>query len=266
MNAGWALLIAWLLAALGMTLGWGWQQRHANAGIVDVLWAAGLGGSAVLIASLGDGASAPRVLLALCGGIWGARLAQHLWRRVRRENEDGRYQALRARWHNSALKFLAFFQGQAASIALFALPFVAVADNPRSEPLALGAGVAMWMIAVTGEALADTQLARFRADPAHRAQTCRNGLWRYSRHPNYFFEWLHWFTYVLLAIGSPLWALSVVGPLAMGVFLCFVSGIPFTEQQALRTRGTDYRDYQRSTSILIPWPPKRPRPSSARRP
>ncbi|MBV8853549.1 MAG: DUF1295 domain-containing protein, partial [Sinobacteraceae bacterium] len=100
-------------------------------------------------------------------------------------------------------------------------------------------------------------LARFRANPAHRGKTCRAGLWRYSRHPNYFFEWLHWFSYVAFAVGAPLGWLALAGPLLMYVFLRYVSGIPYTEAQALRTRGDDYRDYQRRTSMLFPWPPRR---------
>lgn len=264
MNACWALLIVWLLAVAIMALGWRWQRWHRNAGIVDVLWSAGLGGAAIVIACLAHGASIPRLLLAFLGGLWGARLALHLWRRVRGEVEDGRYQALRERWQGDQPKFFAFFQFQAALIVLFALPFVAVAANPKTYGVALIAGVVVWAIAVAGEAIADAQLARFRTEPGHRGQTCRTGLWRYSRHPNYFFEWLHWFAYVLLAIGSPLWWLAWTGPIVMFLFLRFVSGIPFTEQQALRTRGDDYRAYQRETSMLFPWFPKIA-PSAARR-
>lgn len=264
MNTWWALLIVWLLAVAMMAFGWRWQRQHGNASIVDVLWSAGLGGAAIVIACLAHGALAPRLLLALLGGLWGARLAWHLWRRVRGEVEDGRYQALRGRWQGNQRKFFAFFQFQAALIVLFALPFVAVAANAQTHWAALIAGIVVWVIAVAGEASADAQLARFRADPGHRSQTCRAGLWRYSRHPNYFFEWLHWFAYVLLAVGSPMWWLAWTGPVVMFLFLRFVSGIPFTEQQALRTRGDDYRAYQRETSMLFPWFPKKS-PSAARR-
>ncbi|MGH8164637.1 MAG: DUF1295 domain-containing protein, partial [Rhodanobacteraceae bacterium] len=111
-------------------------------------------------------------------------------------------------------------------------------------------------LSVFGETIADRQLARFRANPANDGKTCREGLWRYSRHPNYFFEWLHWFAYVALAIGSPLWWLALAGPVVMFVFLRFISGIPYTEAQALRTRGDDYRAYQHDTSMLFPWFPK----------
>lgn len=257
MNIWLVLLLVWVLSALTMTLGWRWQQRHTNTGIVDVLWASGLCSAAMLLALLGPGASAPRMALGLLGGIWGLRLALHLWRRVGHGPEDGRYRALREHWHGDQRKVFAFFQFQALLIPLFALPFVAVATNATTSFAWLAPGLAIWLAGVGGEAIADTQLTRFRARPQHRTQTCRRGLWRYSRHPNYFFEWLHWFAYVMFAVGSPLAWLAWSGPVLMLLFLCFISGIPFTEAQALRTRGEDYRAYQRSTSMLFPWFPKR---------
>lgn len=259
MSQWFILLLVWLLAAVMMSLAWRWQHHHANAGIVDVLWAAGLGGAAVLLAILGTGALVPRLLLAALGGFWGLRLASYLWARVRSEPEDGRYRKLRSHWLGDQRKLFGFFQFQALLIVLFSLPFVAVAVNPAVLTGWLIAGTAIWLGSVFGEALADRQLAAFRVDPGNRGQTCRAGLWRYSRHPNYFFEWLHWFAYVALAIGSPLAWLAWTGPIVMFVFLRFVSGIPFTEEQALRTRGDDYRAYQRDTPILFPWYPKRAR-------
>lgn len=257
MSIGWQCLILWLVAAAVMALGWQWQRRRANAGIVDVLWAAGVGGSAAFMAAVGNGAPMTRAVLAILGGAWGIRLAWHLWKRVRGEPEDGRYKYLREHWKGAQWKFFAFFQFQAFLIVLFALPFAAVAQNPRPSLAWLLAGSAVWLLSVVGESIADRQLARFRADPANKGRTCREGLWRYSRHPNYFFEWLHWFAYVCLAVGSPLFWLAWSGPLVMYVFLRWISGVPYTEAQALRTRGSEYRDYQRSTPMLIPWFPKR---------
>lgn len=250
-----AFFVIWLAMAWLMVAGWAWQRRRRNTGIVDVLWAAGLGASAVFAAVVGNGAVGTRIVLALAGAAWGARLALHLWHRVGHEPEDGRYRYLREHWHGNQGKIFGFFQFQAWLVAVFALPFLAVAANPQASPGWIVAAAVVWIVSVAGEAVADRQLARFRANSSNRGRTCRDGLWRYSRHPNYFFEWLHWFTYVALAIGSPLAWLSLGGPLVMYLFLRYVSGIPFTEAQALRTRGDDYRRYQESTPMLFPWIP-----------
>ncbi len=247
----------WLMAVIMMIFGWRWQRARSNAGIVDVLWSTGVGGGAIWFALLGNGDAMPRLAVAVLGGVWGARLAAHLWQRVRGEPEDGRYQNLRAHWHGNQLNFFLFFQFQALLIPLFVLPFLAVAANPDLAVGWLLAGVVIWLISVIGESIADRQLAQFRAAPSNAGRTCRDGLWRYSRHPNYFFEWVHWFAYVCLAVGSPLWWLAWSGPLVMYVFLRWISGIPYTETHALRSRGEDYRAYQDSTPMLIPWFPKR---------
>jgi steroid 5-alpha reductase family enzyme len=247
-----------LAMVLLMSIGWLWQRHHSNAGIVDVLWSAGLGFGAVLMAITGSGAPAPRWLVALLGGGWAVRLALHLWHRVSGEQEDGRYQQLRRHWQvGTQWKFYAFFQAQALLVVIFSLPFAAAARNPIGGLTpSLCLGILFWVVGVSGESIADAQLARFRRDPANRGRVCRVGLWRYSRHPNYFFEWLHWFTYVALAWGASSSWLAWLGPVLMYVFLRWISGIPFTEAQGLRTRGADYREYQRTTSLLIPWLPK----------
>jgi len=252
MNAWQCMAFLWCLAALVMAAGWLWQRKHRNAGIVDVLWTLGIGGGAILYAALLDGAPLPRALLGILAGLWSLRLALHLAHRVMGEPEDGRYRQLREHWHGHQGKMFLMFQFQALLIVAFSIAFLAVARNPVSS-------ATFWTAAsIVGESIADRQLARFRADPANRGRTCRAGLWRYSRHPNYFFEWLHWFTYVALAVGSRIGWLSLVGPVVMYVFLRWVSGIPFTEAQALRTRGEDYRRYQRSTPLLFPWFPRPP--------
>lgn len=242
-----------------MTLGWLWQQRHINAGIVDVIWSGGMGVAALFIAVTGPGGAGPRLAMAVLAAVWSFRLASHLWRRVRRD-EDGRYRALRERWHGHQGKFFGLFMFQAFLVPLFSLPFVAVGANAHGG-FHLLAGVLIWAVALAGETVADRQLERFRAIPANHGSSCRAGLWRYSRHPNYFFEWCHWFAYVALAWGSPLAWMAWVGPLLMFVFLRWVSGIPFTEQQALRSRGEEYRAYQRATPAFFPWFPKSSRSS-----
>jgi steroid 5-alpha reductase family enzyme len=188
--------------------------------------------------------------------VWAGRLALHLLRdRVLRATaEDGRYRALRERWGPDADRnFLALYLGQGIVSALFIVPVAAAMRGGAPDGWAV-AGAVVWVAALVGEWVADRQLARFRADPARRGQVCRDGLWGWSRHPNYFFEWLHWWSYVLIGHGTPL---TFVGPAAMLAFLLRVTGIPYTEAQALRSRGEAYRDYQRTTSAFIPRPPRR---------
>lgn len=260
MIGAWSIGLVWVLSSTAMLAGWMYQKRTNNAGIVDVIWSAGMAASALVYAVTGSGAMLPRVLVALMGMIWGVRLALHVWHRVRNENEDGRYAYLRAHWNGNQNKLLMFFLAQGVLTAMFSIPFWVVAQNPVADwTVWTTLGVATWIIATGGEALADAQLARHRADPAQRGRTCRRGLWRYSRHPNYFFEWVHWFAYVFLAVGTGAWlvGLSLLGPILMLATLYWITGIPFTEAQALRSRGDDYREYQRTTSVLIPWFPKR---------
>jgi len=259
--SGVGLLVVVLAAStVAMILAWNVQRRTGNAGIVDVVWSAALGASAVFHALGASGAILPRVLVALMGGLWGTRLALHLWHRVSREQEDGRYAHLRAHWDGDQRKFLAFFLAQAVLIVLFSVPFWIVAHNPQSHwTVWTTLAVVTWLVAAIGETVADRQLAAHRSDPAQRGLTCRSGLWRYSRHPNYFFEWLHWFAYTFLAVGAGAgWvAASLLAPALMLCTLYWITGIPYTEAQALRSRGADYLRYQRTTSALIPWFPRK---------
>lgn len=248
-----------LLMIVVMTLLWLVQRRTHNAGIVDVGWTLGIGILGVFFAITSDGWAARRLLVGMLIGIWSLRLAWHLLTdRVIGKPEEGRYQTLRAKWGEHAERNLwGFFQIQAVLALLFALPVFAVARNPSSPLNGWDlAGVVIWGISVVGTAVSDRQLARFKKQPDSHGKTCRSGLWRYSRHPNYFFEWLHWWAYAAMAIGSAYWWIPVAAPLVMLFFLLKVSGIPPTEAQAVASRGDDYRDYQRTTSAFVPWFPK----------
>lgn len=251
------LLHVLLATTVLMAIGWEIQRRTRNAGIVDAIWAASMGGAALYYASVGEGCNLPRLLVAMLGGIWAARLSLFLLHRVLHESEDGRYAFLRQHWNDSQPKFFGFFMLQAGFTALFSLPFLVAASSHQGELDGwILAGVLVWAGSLLGESIADRQLSRFRADPGNRGKTCRVGLWRYSRHPNYFFEWLHWFGWVLISAGSPWWWLALLGPLLMGASLVWITGIPFTEAQSLRSRGEDYRRYQQETSMFFPWFPK----------
>jgi len=195
----------WILAEKRLLL-WLVQLRTRNAGLVDVGWAASLGGLGVLYALVASGAWPDRLLVGALAGFWGGRLAWHLLRdRVLGHPEEGRYVRLRAHWGRAAdAHFVWFFQAQALLAAVLSLPFLLAACDPRPGFRWLEiAGVTVWLIGIAGEAIADHQLARFKADPANRGRVCQVGLWRYSRHPNYFFEWVIWCGFAALGLTAP---------------------------------------------------------------
>lgn len=241
---------------------WIVDRRVHNAAIADVGWCYGLALVVMWYAVAASGEPARRLLVAAMVFMYAVRLGTHvLVDRVWNKIEDGRYRALRLRWgEQESFRMFWYFQLQAAAIALFSLPPLVVMRNPH-PPFHLWdlAGVLLWIIAVTGEALADRQLAVFRGQSWNKDRVCRIGLWHYSRHPNYFFEWLHWWSYVVMALAIPNgnWVLTLVGPVAMGVALLKVTGIPWSEAQSLVTRGEEYANYQRTTNAFFPWFPRR---------
>lgn len=250
---------AWGAVALFMTLLWFLQRRTGNAGIVDVGWAASIGAMAIVFAAVGDGDTSRRIATAVMGGVWGLRLAWHIHSRSHGRPEDGRYQALRREWApHVQFKMFRFYQTQALAAALFAFPFLLPAVNAATAPHPLEiAGIILWLVGILGESLADYQLEVFKRSPDSKGKTCRLGLWRYSRHPNYFFEFVIWCAFALFASASPHGWLTILCPIAILYLLLRVTGIPATEEQALRSRGVDYKDYQRTTSMFVPWFPKR---------
>ena len=249
------ILLGWAVMAVTLAALWMRQRATGNATSVDVAWSAGLAFLALLYPWFVQGDPLRRALVSALAVGWALRLAWYLFadRVLGRDEEDGRYRAMRREWGDRVQRrFFVFYQGQAAVAVVFSLPMWAAMQGGPPGPLAwLGVGV--WVLAVAGETVADRQLARFRAGPENWGRVCRVGLWRYSRHPNYFFEWLHWWTYVLIGGGRPL---TWLGPALMLWLLFKVTGIPHTEAQALRSRGDDYRAYQRSTSPFLPWPPR----------
>lgn len=258
MSALQAFLVSVAIVVAAKTFAWLLQLRTRNAGLVDPIWAWTLGGLAVFYAVVGTAPEPLRALLALLGGAWGLRLGWHLWRRNHGKPEDWRYARFRAQWGEAVDRNMFwFFQFQNLFTLLLSgaafLPVAYRADAPGAA--AIGLALALWIAAVAGEALADLQMERFRANPANRGQVCRDGLWRYSRHPNYFFECLHWAAYVPLALGAPLGAVSLGAPLVMAFLLMKLSGVPLLEAEMAR-RKPGYAEYIRTTSALIPWPPR----------
>jgi steroid 5-alpha reductase family enzyme len=252
---------AWLLLAVPAVflLLWRVQIRTRNAGWVDVAWAMGTGGVAALSVAGAEGWPPRQVAYAVLSVIWSLRLGGHIARRVHGRPEDTRYAALRsgAGKHAGAV-FLAVYGLNAALVLLFSAAVAAAAAHPLPAwRMADAIGLALGVLALAGEAQADGQLRRFARDPARRAGVCRDGWWRYSRHPNYFFEWLFWFAFLPAGLATPHWPWALAAPAAMLFFLLRVTGIPATEAQSLRSRGEAYREYQRTTSAFVPWFPRR---------
>ncbi|MCS6771886.1 MAG: DUF1295 domain-containing protein [Kiritimatiellae bacterium] len=258
---GWMLMIEGCAAAMiAMVFLWLIQRRIGNAGIVDVAWAAGIGSLFVIFAALGEGPTAHRLAIAIMGGLWGLRLAVHIHRRGHGKPEDGRYAELRRKWGpDFQPKLLAFYQLQALTIAFFSLPAALISTSPSDLVWAAwnSAGLIIWAVGWIGEWIADAQLEAFKRDPMKTESVCQRGLWRYSRHPNYFFEWLVWVGIAIFCLPAPQGWLAAACPAAMLYVLLRVTGIPATEAQALRSKGEAYRRYQQQTSMFVPWPPRK---------
>ena len=238
---------------------WMIHLRIANAGIVDIGWAFGLGILGLLYAGLRPADGPRKLMAAVMVAAWSLRLGSYLLVRTVGPPEEGRYLQLRQDWGaNAPLKFLVFFEFQALLDVLLSLPFLLACLNPRPGLTALElASAGLWLLAFLGESLADRQLARFKSDPANRGQVCQDGLWNYSRHPNYFFEWMIWAAWAMFAWSSPYGPIAVICPALMLFFLFRITGIPATEAQALRSKGDAYRHYQQTTSAFVPWFKKR---------
>jgi steroid 5-alpha reductase family enzyme len=250
---------AWAAAAALQLVLWAVQQRTRNAGIVDVGWALSF---ALVIGLFAWRAGAPIAGWAPIAAItvaWSLRLGGYLIARgAARRPEEGRYADLRARWGAGAsARLFVFFQAQAALTGVlstaFVVPFVA---RPWDSGWLRALGAAISVAGIAGETVADAQLARWKR--AHPGEVCDAGLWRWSRHPNYFFEWCVWSGYAIHGLAFlPYGAVALFPPLIILGSILGVTGIPPTEKQALRSKGDAYRAYQARVSKFIPCPPKR---------
>ncbi len=256
---------AWAIAAAIQLLLWLVQQRTRNAGIVDVGWALSFTPVAALFAFRSTSCACGWGVLLAIVIAWSLRLGGYLIARgAASAPEEGRYKDLRARWGPAtSWKFFVFFQAQAALTGILSTAFVVpfVVEPTSWIPRAIGASISI--VGIAGEAIADAQLARFKRDPANKGKVCDVGLWGWSRHPNYFFEWCFWIGLALygLAFG---WvgAIAIVPQAIIFGSIWGVTGIPPTENQAIRSKGDAYRDYQKRVSKFVPLPPKRTRPST----
>ena len=249
------------IVALVMVLFWMVSVRTRDVSIVDVAWGANGALIAILTFFLTDGALLRRFLLTGMVTLWGVRLALHIALRKRGKGEDFRYAAMREA-HGDAFpmrSLVTVFLFQAFLIWIIAIP---VQVGQRSlvpmnlTPMDL-LGSVLWVVGWGVEVTADRQLRRFLADPSSRGRVMDRGLWRYSRHPNYFGESLIWWGVFLVAAATPGGWVTVFSPVLMTYFLVEVSGVRLLEQ-ALTERRAGYREYMQRTSPFIPWPRRDP--------
>jgi steroid 5-alpha reductase family enzyme len=248
-----------IILLIVFTITWLVQLKTENAAIVDPVWSLSFPLLAVVYFFLSDHSN-PKIIFMTLVVIWGLRLGIHLLTRVlKAENEDVRYAALRKEWGDKQnMLMLRFYYLQSILALVLSIPFALVMTNSDLQLSFFEiTGVCVWVVAVSGETIADAQLRSFKANPVNKGKVCDRGLWYYSRHPNYFFEWLVWVSFFLFALGSPYGYISVICPVAMLYFLLKVTGIPYTEIQSVRSKGQAYVEYQRTTSAFVPLPKKK---------
>jgi len=240
-------LVLWLLSLL-----------VRDVSIVDIAWGPGFALAAWVAYATGDGCHGRRILLAILVTIWGGRLGAYLARRNIGHGEDPRYVAMR-RHHGARFWLVSLgtvFVLQAVLMWVVSLPLQGAASLGSRDSLGVldWLGVALWAVGLGFESIGDAQLARFRADPASKGQVMDKGLWRYTRHPNYFGDFCIWWGFGLIALSAGAWW-SLVGPLIMTVLLTRVSGKDLLEK-SIGKRRPGYAEYVKRTSGFFPRPPQ----------
>ena len=255
------ILTATILTMLLMFGFWILQVRRKNAGVVDLGWALCLLLLSGMYSLILPGYGLRKCLIFLMVALWAMRLSSLLINRLwKDQKEDNRYQKLREEWKTGVnLKFFFLFQFEAWLALVLSVPFflIALNEKPQLEPIEI-VGIVIWITGFFGESLADAQLEEFKSHPENKGKTCQAGLWNYSRHPNYFFEWSMWVGYFVFALSAGTFGwIAILSPMIMFYFLIKVTGAPLAEAQALRTRGEEYKRYQQTTSFFVPLPKKK---------
>jgi steroid 5-alpha reductase family enzyme len=259
-DAATALLVAGATVAALMVVTWLASLPLRNASIVDLIWGLGFVLVAWAVRLTVDGNSARQWLLVGMTTLWGLRLSIYLTWRNHGNGEDFRYQAMRRRWGARfwwvSLLTVFALQGVLMWTVSLGVQLGQVPDSPGLGVIA-AVGVLVWVVGLAFEAIGDAQLARFKADPANRGRVMDRGLWRYTRHPNYFGDACVWWGIALVAAESGLGAVGIVGAVVMTVLLRRVSGVTLLEK-SLTKRRAGYDEYVARTSPFIPRPPRRP--------
>ena len=263
-----ALMALAIVLFLLMTGAWWLSLKTGQSGWVDTIWSLGtglFGALAALVpldpADLAIGPTARQILIALFCAAWGARLAFHIGSRTKGSTDDPRYAKLKETWGDDyRLQMFLFLQTQA--IAAFVLDTACLIAAHARGALSYvdGLAIVILVIALGGEGIADFQLRRFKANSQNRGQICDVGLWSWSRHPNYFFEWLLWCAFALPALSDPIayptGAFALLAPVMMYVLLVHVSGIPPLEAHMQASRGERFDRYKARVSAFWPMPPR----------
>jgi steroid 5-alpha reductase family enzyme len=250
--------IAWSAAALlvFMVANWVLSLRLRDVSIVDVSWGLGFVIAGWIAFSTGDGSGTRPVLAAVLVSVWGLRLAGYIGlRKLRNPGEDPRYTAVRERYGDRfwIVSLYWVFLAQGALVLVVSLPLQATANC--GDPLGVldYLGVALWAVGLFFEAVGDAQLARFKADPRNKGTVMDRGLWRYTRHPNYFGDFCVWWGLYLLALSAGAWW-ALPAPLVMTILLTRVSGKDHLEKSMSKRPG--YAEYVERTSGFVPLPPR----------
>ncbi|MDD2458228.1 MAG: DUF1295 domain-containing protein [Eubacteriales bacterium] len=255
MNDTWIILLALLVFFMITFI---IAQSQKNNGLIDIAWGLGFVFSAWFSFWFGKPQGTVPLVMTLLVTVWGLRLTYYLMRRNLGKPEDFRYANMRATWNPSTFYLRMFIQIYLLQLVLnFLINWTTITANLQDlagwSPLA-SVGVAVWLVGFFFESVGDWQLKHFKAEPQNKGQLIETGLWRYSRHPNYFGEAVQWWGIYLLAIsgGRNFWL--VVSPLLITVFLLYISGVPMLEKKY--AGRPDWEDYKRRTSKFFPWFPK----------
>lgn len=260
-----AIALAAMGAALCALMAGAWivQQRTGSSGWVDTIWTFSVGLVGVVAALrpvAADALAARQLVVATLIAVWALRLGLHIAVRTAGGQDDPRYAAYAERWGAAApRKMFVFLQQQAlGSLPLVLAIFLAAQAPAATFRLQDYLGAAILFTGIVGEGIADAQLKRFRQNPANRGKVCDAGLWCWSRHPNYFFQWFGWLAYPVIAImpGYPAGFAALLAPLFMFYILNYATGVPPLEEQMARSRGEAWRVYAARTSRFFPLPPK----------
>ena len=248
------LMLNLLIGAGTLMILWFFYLWKKNPAVVDLGWAIGLtlmGLTHNLVRGSITGATVLTSVLVL---LWGFRLGGYLfWTRLRLGKQDARYESLQQKQKLPApIFFLIHYIIQACFQAVVGFVFIFTAQSTVFKSIYATTGLILWCVGYAGSIVADAQLHRFRTNPANRGKLCQIGVWNYSRHPNYFFEILLWSGFAFIGLPTPLGWLGFISPVVLLLTMRFITG-PISERQSLKSKADAYRQYQETTSMIVPW-------------